>query len=806
MTTARGAAGIRARRDALLADASRRGREFGAEFSAILDSAVADVLAAVGDRDIAVVALGSYARRELCPGSDVDILLLHVGRSDIAEVADALWYPLWDAGLILGHATRTRRESLKLAAEDLETLTALLDGRVVAGAAGAEADALIDGARALARRTPGLVDALRQASAVRRLRPGPVAEMSEPNLKDGAGGLRDAQSLAWAGWGIDGPGGLAGLTEAGALLPGDAEFLDDATARLLDLRVALHRVTGGRSDVLALQDHDAVADLLGFSDADAMVRSLAAAARRVAWLSQDALDRLADAAPRRTRFGRRRPQAGEGTTPSDSPGGSDSFAVVDGRLTLRDHAPRDASTLLRLARAAAEEGRPIDRAALVAFRDVDEPVWSPEERADFLAILGSGRAAVDGFEALDHEDLVARILPEWTDVRFRPQRNPYHRFTVDRHLIETVAEASTLLAEATGVEREAVDALEHPDLLLLGALLHDIAKGQPGDHAVVGAHTARAIARRLGYAPALADTLAWLVQDHLFVADTATRRDLADPVTISRCVGRVGTPERLRLLTLLTIADSRATGPAAWGPSKAALVRELHERTLAALTGAAPDAAVSAPEPDLPLGDLAGSEVVVVWEELDHGQLRCTVGAPDRPGLLAGVAGALSIEGFDIISAEGHSLDGGRAGEVFVGWDKFDRLADVAGRAHAEQTITRVLAGEVGVATALAERRDVYQSAAQELIRDPTVRIRIAQDESDDATVVEVFAPDQVGLLATIAAVFAGLGLDVRVARVATTGEHAVDVFYVQEAGGKVTDVGRVAALRASLVAALRRD
>lgn len=806
MTAARGAAGIRARRDALLADASRRGREFGADFAAILDEAVADVLAAVGDHDIAVVALGSYARRELCPGSDVDILLLHVGRSDIAEVADALWYPLWDAGLILGHATRTRRESLKLAEADLETLTALLDGRVVAGSAVAEADSLIEGARALARRTPGLVDALRQASALRRLRPGPVAEMSEPNLKDGAGGLRDAQSLTWAGWGLDGPGGLTGLTEAGALLPGDAEFLDDATAQILDLRVALHRVTGGRSDVLALQDHDAVADLLRFPDADAMVRSLAAAARRVAWLSQDALGRLADAVPDRTRLGRRRRPANDRSKPWQSRGPSDPFVIVDGRLTLGSHTPADASTLLRLARAAAEQGRPIDRAALVAFRGVAEPTWSPDERADFLAILGSGRTAVDGVEALDHEDLVARILPEWSDVRFRPQRNPYHRFTVDRHLVETVAEAASLLADATGVERDAVDALEHPDLLLLGALLHDIAKGQPGDHSMVGAHTARAIALRLGYDEDLADTLAWLVQDHLFLADTATRRDLADPVTISRCVDRVGTSERLRLLTLLTIADSRATGPAAWGPSKAALVRELYERTLAALTGSAPDATLSAPDPDLPLDDLSGSEVVVVWEELDHGQLRCSVGAPDRPGLLAGVAGALSIEGFDIISAEGHSLDGGRAGEVFVGWDKFDRLADAAGRAHAEQTITRVLTGEVGVATALAERRVVYRSAGPDVIGDPTVRVRIAQDESDDATVVEVFAPDEVGLLATIAAVFADLGLDVRVARVATTGEHAVDVFYVQEAGAKVTDVGRVAALRSSLVAALRRD
>ncbi len=803
MTATQGAAWIRAQRDVLVADPTRRGRAFGEAFSAVIDTAIADVLAAVGGHDVAVVALGSYARRELCPGSDVDVLLLHDGRTDIAEVADALWYPLWDAGVVLGHATRTRKESIKLAEGDLDTLTGLLDARVVAGAATADARDLIEGGRRVASRRATLVRDLLNATMVRRRRPGPVAEMSEPNLKEGAGGLRDVHALVWAGWSRGGAGGLVALIEAGALLPGDGEFLDDATTRLLDIRVGLHRMTGGRSDVLALQDHDGVARLLGFDDADAMVRSLAATARRVAWLAQDALSRLADEPPPRRRFGRARLTGAANGVASAAP---EPFPVVKGRLTLGDTGAADAATLLRLARTAAERGLGIDRATLVAFRDVGEPEWSPVQLEDFLAVMQSGRRVVEVFEALDHEDLVRRILPEWGDVRFRPQRNAYHRFTVDRHLLETVAEANDLLTDATGVERDAVDALDHPELLVLGALLHDIAKGQPGDHAVVGARTASDLARRIGLDEDRAETLGWLVLDHLFMADTATRRDLADVVTIERCAERVVTPERLRLLTLLTIADSRATGPAAWGPAKAALVRELYERTLARLTGADVGAAVSVPDVDLPLEDLNGTAVVVVWEQLEHGQLRCSVGASDRPGLLAGVASALSIEGFDIIAAEGHSLAGGRAGEVFVGMDQFDRLGDAAGRDHAERTINRVLSGELSAAAALAERRAVYTAVRPETLVDPGVRIRIAQDESDDATVVEVFAPDDVGLLATIASVFADLELDVRVARVSTTGEQAVDVFYVQDAGEKVTDPERVAGLRASLLAALRRD
>ncbi|MBK5289335.1 MAG: ACT domain-containing protein, partial [Acidimicrobiia bacterium] len=678
------------------------------------------------------------------------------------------------------------KECLRLADRDLNTLTGLLEARVVAGGAKGDGRRLIDEARTLAATRPELVTELLNAARVRRLRPGPVAEMLEPNLKEGAGGLRDVQSLVWAGWTLGGAGGLAALTQRGALLPGDAEFLDGATALLLDVRIGLHRVTGGRSDVLALQDHDAVAELLGYEDADALVRAVAAAARRVAWLTNDALSRFPDSTAARARFGR----IGRRNRATGSDRGDELLPVVDGRLMLGEGDHADVSTLLRLSRVAAERGVAIDRAALVAFRDVGEPEWTAGQRDDFLAILRSGAAMIDVFLALDHEDLVSRILPEWAEVRFRPQRNAYHRFTVDRHLIETVAEVNTVLAEATGVERDAADSLEHPDLLLLGALLHDIAKGQPGDHAVVGARTAREIAARLGYREPEEATLEWLVLDHLLIADTATRRDLSDPVTIARAAERVATPERLRLLTLLTIADSRATGPAAWGPGKAALVRELYERTLAALTGS--EVMESLPDADLPIDELEGVDVVVVWEHLDDDQLRCSVGAPDRPGMLARVAGALSLEGFDIASAEGHSLAGGRAAEVFVGTDRFDRLRDGPGRDRADATIRRVLAGEVAVAAALDERREVYAQSSDQHT-ESGVRIRIAQDESHEATVVEVFAPDEIGLLATIASVFGTLGLDVRVARAATTGEQAVDVFYIQDAGRKVTDVARVA-------------
>ncbi len=774
---------VRAARDALIQDSTRRGWGFGRALADLVDGAMVAVVGEVGARGIGVLALGSYGRRELCPGSDLDVLLLHDGRADVDAVADALWYPLWDAGFVLGHATRTVQETVKLAERDLETLTGLLDPRWIGGALETESRGLVAAVRRIARRhRVEVIDQLADASTIRRVRPGPISEMLEPNLKDGAGGLRDLHALSWAAWcGID------------ALGTDDRDALRAANDVLLDVRVGLHRATGGRSDVLALQDQDAVAELLEFADADELIREVAAASRRVAWIAGDVWSRERHASSRPRRRGGAQSEA-------VAPGVVD----IDGRIAITSDAFVDGALVLRVARVAAETGQPIDRDALARLRLTAAPVWNDATRADLIAVLRSGRQGIDVFEALDVENLVSRILPEWERIRFRPQRNAYHRFTVDRHLLETVAEAAELLTGEMDTEAGVAAELDHPELLVLGALLHDIAKGQPGDHAITGSAVARDVGDRLGLPGPLVETLTWLVLEHLLMADTATRRDLAEPVTIEQFALRVATPERLRLLRLLTVADSRATGPAAWGPGKAALVRELYDRTLALWQGRTAPASVGAAS--APIDAVAGPGVVVVWETLADGRLRATVGAPDHPGLLAGVAGALSLEGFDIAAAEGHTVAAGQAAEVFIGTDRFDRLGDEAGRVRAADTIRRVLRGEGSLADDLRARREVYARPSHTAVRDDSIRIRVEQDASQDATVIEVFAPDEIGLLATVAAVFGALDFDVRVARVSTTGDQAVDVFYVQDHGRKVTDPRRIAGLRRALVRALTGD
>ncbi|MGH8986845.1 MAG: [protein-PII] uridylyltransferase [Acidimicrobiia bacterium] len=815
---------LRAARARVVEDASLGGAAFGRALTDVIDGAITEMLAGIEPPGRwCLVALGSYARRELCPGSDLDVMFLTDGH-DAGDGVTSLWYPLWDAGFVLGQSTRTVKEALALADADLDALTALLEPRTVGGDAGLCAD-LADRARRLAqRRRKRLVHALAAAADARADRPGPVAEMLEPNLKDGAGGLRDIQAVEWAGYAL-GPGGSSTLAERGYLQPDDTARLDTARAVLLDARVALHRTTGSRSDLLALQDQDAVAVALGKGSADDLVRQISSAARAVTWIATDVWSRLrtAERGPG-GRLARRDHRLTEGVV------------LREGRVRVTPDAEVDAALVLRAAAAAAARGVDLDRDALERFRlELSEPAWGAAERDEFVALLGTGRDAVPVLEALDHVGVLERLLPEWARVRALPQRNAYHRFTVDRHLLEAVAECAALLADE-GLDGD-VARRARLDVLLLGALLHDIGKGLPGDHSTVGADMARTVAARIGVDAGGVETLGWLVQRHLLLAETATRRDLSEEGTITRFGRTVGDAERLDLLYALTVGDSRATGPAAWTPTKAALVRELFVRTdslleqgvvdsplaaerRAALTrllgeheaeaflDAMPPAYTAAFDPEIAAHHrvmLSTGRLTVEWSELADGQFECTVVAPDRTGLLATVAGVLALSGFDIRAAAGYSHSDGMALEVFTGVDRFGRLADAAGRQEVVGTLDRALDGELALEERLLERARRYRRPATPA--GVGVEVLVDLEASDFAAVVEVHAPDDVGLLARVAAVFAELGLDVSLAMVATLGERVVDVFYVRDANGeKVRDEGVLDRLRHALDQRLTGD
>jgi len=829
---------LRDARATLFADTELRGRAFGEALAAAVDEALIDVFEELGrDGDVALVALGSYGRRELCPGSDIDVLLVHDLRGrkhadTVRDMTEKLWYPLWDAGFVTGHGARTVKESVALAEDDIDALTSLLDIRFVAGAAALAADLERRVREHAARRRARVLTVLSSAVDYRRQRPGAIAEMLEPDLKEGGGGLRDVQSLEWCGWVLGEPGGTNTLIERGLTTESDLARVESGRELLLDIRVALHRVTNTRSDRLALQEQDAVAAQLGFSDADALVHDLASAAREIAWIAADVWSSVPG-----VREGSRAEQ-------TDRP-------VAAGVRIRNDrvHIEADpdgfvpALRTIEAACAAAEEELAFDRASLAGLRRTRQPTWDVWQRAGFVRLLRCGRRAVPVFEALDHEGVLALLLPEWEHVRSRPQRNAYHRYTVDRHLLEAVAQCAKLLdagerPRGSGWEYD-VDAVvaracRRPELLLLGALLHDIAKGRPGDHSEVGEATAEQVVRRMGFDSEAREILPWLVRNHLVMAEVATRRDLSDASVADNVAAMCsGDAERLRLLYLLTIGDSKATGPAAWSPSKAALVRDLFVKAAtaiergeakavaedrrhaldevlgaeaaAAFLGRMPDQYVLAFDVETMRAheSLMRASLVVRCEPLDAGHVTVTVVADDRPGLLATLAGALAISGLDVIEASLFGTTDGQALDVFRTADPFGRVADDDG-ARVMRTIERALAEELDLANRVDERRRAYSGMQERGTAD--VRVEIDADESETDTVVEVHADDDVGLLYRLACAFSELALDVRIAKVATLGRRVVDVFYVRDANGnKIDDPETIELLRTALVRHLTR-
>ncbi len=806
---------------------------FGAALAAAVDGSLAEAFGDLGrSGDVALVGLGSYARRELCPGSDVDVLLVHNlrGRRSVDAVrsmTEQLWYPLWDAGFVTGHGARTIKESLALADDDRDALTALLDIRLIAGSVELARELELKARELAVRRQARILPLLGEAADVRRVRPGVIAEMLEPDLKEGAGGLRDVQSLEWAGFALGPPGGSATLVELDFLTAADLARVEAGRELLLDVRVALQRVTGGHSDRLALQEQDAVAAQLDFASADVLVHDLAHAAREIAWIAGDVWSRVRD-------------MLGTGAKPAPDRALARGVWLRSGRVHIDTDADGSIPALrtLEAACAAAELAVPFDRTSLARLRATGAPTWDVWQRAGFVRLLRSGHDAVPVFEALDHEGVLTRLLPEWEQVRSFPQRNAYHRYTVDRHLLEAVARCAQLLdagetrsgpGQEVDVDAVVARALRRPELLLLGALLHDIAKGRPGDHSEVGERTAEAIVRRMGFDSEAREILPWLVRNHLLMAEVATRRDLSDAsVADNVAAACAGDPERLRLLYLLTIGDSQATGPAAWSPSKGALVRDLfikaataiergeakvvaadrrealHQRLGDARAGAflarLPEEYVLAFDVDTMCMHeaLLADSPTVRCERVDGGHVVITVVAGDRPGLLVTLAGALTVCGVDVLEARLFGTTDGYALDVFRGADPFGRVADDDG-ARVIETIERALAGELDLAARVDERRRAYAPISKPA--PPEIRVDVSSEESETDTVVEVHADDDVGLLYRLASAFTELSLDVRIAKVATLGKRVVDVFYVRDSRAhKIDDPDAVAHLRATLI------
>jgi [protein-PII] uridylyltransferase len=719
---------------------------------------------------VALAAVGSLARRDGGPLSDFDLVLLHqtraLGAQDLTELADRLWYPIWDQGVKLDHSVRTVNQCRTVAGADLSAAVGLLDISYVAGeedVVNAAKSTVAHDWRANARtRLPQLQEQV----ASRHSRQGDLAHLLEPDLKEARGGLRDMtvlRALA-AAWLADRPHGA----------------VDAAYEKLLDVRDAVHVVTGRGRDRLAREDHDASAALLGYTDSDQLLTDVSTSARVIAYSLDGTLRRAAQAQRARTlRVGPRRPRL--------TPLGYGLF-LSDGEAVLGPgvEPANNPLLILRAALVAARNNVSIAPTTLANLAASCPPIptpWPPAALAIFGDLLATGPGLVAVWEGLDLAGVVERWIPEWSAVRSRPQRNAVHRHTVDRHLIETVVRASGLLREVS-----------RPDLLLLAALLHDIGK-IPGarDHSEAGAPIADLVLRRLGVGDEDRTLVVQLVREHLTLIDLATRRDVDDPQTIamvSRAVGR--SLANLDLLRALTEADASAAGPAAWTDWRANLLEKLVTTARAALSDRAPHP-VSFETVTVPAdvqGQIAIGQPVVVITPLG-GAHRVDVYDRDRLGLFADTAGLLAAQGHIVRSAVVRTVDGIAANEWHVetpGGGAPDEGALVRG-------LIRLAGGDREPLAMLARRRRASASDSSRASSGSPgqTRAMVISHASESATVIEVRAADRPGLLHDIGITLSRASLSVRSAHIATYAGQALDTFYVTEFGGRPLPPARVA-------------
>ncbi len=710
---------------------------------------------------IALVAVGAYGRQEPALGSDLDLVLVHDGKQSpkaIAAIADRIWYPVWDSGIGLDHSVRTIAEAISVADSDLKAAMGLLDARHVAGDGALSAE-LSTQVRARWRAKAGSrLPELAEAVAERERVNGEVAFLLEPDLKESRGGLRDITAVR-------------ALATAWVADPPSDEVLA-AGVVLLDVRGELHRRTG--RDRLLLQEQPAIADALGLPDFDVLARNVADAGRTVAYSWNTAWYRASRSIKPRRWGGRKVVRRGldEGVVEHD---GEVTLAVAADPAT-------DPVLVLRAARAAAVADIRMTPHTLerLATESAPMPVpWPQEAREAFVGMLAAGPPAVAVVEALDHAGILMKLLPDWEHVRSRPQHNPYHRFTVDRHLVEAATNAAALTRTVA-----------RPDLLLIGTLLHDIGKGLPGDHSVVGAQIADRIGASMGFDEADRAALVTIARHHLLLPDTATRRDLEDPATAEFVASVVSDPMVLDLLAAVAEADGRATGPTAWSPWKAGLIADLVRRVKAELAGTT-DGAVReqarqlSPE-QLALMNRGGDELVVTVEPDHHGALVIATG-PDQVGLMSAVTGAVALHRLDVRRASA-AVSSAPTRRALIELSVQPRHGDAlppAGRLTAD--IAAALAGEGRpLSERLAERDRAYPSRRRGLPpAPPEVRF---EDRSTDSTVVEVRALDGPGVLHRVVEALVGAGLDIRTAIVSTIGADVVDSFYVRTPDGRLPD------------------
>jgi [protein-PII] uridylyltransferase len=739
----------------------------------------------VSENQVALAAVGGFGRGELSPGSDLDIVIIHSGAIPaelLSEFVNGILYPLWDAKLRdaklreshplkIDHSVRTRSEIRVAAASDLRVALGLLDIRLICGSADLVGAVQLDALESWRRNSQKRLPELEQSLIERHQRAGELAYLLEPDLKEARGGLRDIAALRAIA--------LSGVFTL------QMERVTAAESFLLGVRDALHTVSGRDRDRLLFQEQDKVAQLLQFSDADALMSAVAQSARSV--------DYMLDATWYRLKH-KGRDGAGRFLKRIRSSAISRDVSVSSGEVTIATDADFDLDPVvgLRAAASAAQLGLPISMESLgrlaKALSDgagqLSNP-WPREARENLISLIGAGTAMVQIFESLDQEEILFHWLPEWRAVRSLPQRNVLHRHTVDRHMVETAVHAAALTRQ-----------VHRPDLLLFAALFHDIGKGSADDHSIRGAELIESIAKRIGFSDEDTATIQLLIRHHLLLSATATRRDLDDPVTISSVAQLIPDLQSLELLHALSIADGEATGRAAWSDWKASLVADLVRRVGIAITD---NTIAQQPELSEDQKERAQSGGVSVSVTDRHETYALEIILPDRTGLLSIVAGVLNLLRLDVRSARTKSLGESAVMEWIVIPDPH---APKLTEKRLMQELLAALESKGTLANRIQERISAYAQLPSIPVPEPVVET--FPDAATAATVIEVRSHDRPALLFGIGDAITRCSIDIRSAIVTTLGAEAIDTLYVTEIGGGALTTTRADEVAQRLRAALK--
>jgi len=811
---------------------------------------------------IAILATGGYGRRVMAPYSDVDLMFLHAHKLTprIEQLVEFVLYALWDLGLKVGHATRSIEEALRRAKGDVTICTSLLESRWIWG----------DKALAQTFRTrffdevvagsgPAYVEAKLAERDQRHERVGDARYVLEPNVKDGKGGLRDLQTLFWIAkylYRVDSVTELVGL---GVLTNEDAREFKKAETFLWTVRSHLHYLAGRPEERLTFDVQSDLGVRMGYADragvrgVERFMKHYFLTAKTIGNLTRVLCAVLEDQHKKKPRF--RLPGFGRRKSIK-----IDGFKVDGDRLTVDspDVLTENPVNMVRLFREAHYNALDIHPEAIRLVKQSLKKVnkaarENAEANAYFMDILTAPKRNPDStLMGMNESGLFGKFLPDFGRVVAQMQYDMYHVYTVDEHTIRAIGilhriEAGELLDDHP-YSSKIIHEVQSRRVLYLAVLLHDIAKGRGGDHSELGAQIAKRVGPRMGLEPWETETVSWLVLHHLLMSNTAFKRDIDDPKTISDFTDIVQSPERLRLLLILTAVDIRAVGPKVWNAWKAGLLRDLYDNAQAALSGGVDkdrrktrieraQSRLQEALQDWPAADLAsfvetappgywlthdtqtqaahaaliqdakksGEDVVIQFENDDErAATQVTIYTSDHPGLFASIAGAMALAGASVVGAKISTFLDGTALDVFwVQDDQGGPFQDEQRGNRLKQRIQRAMRGEILPARELAAARNAAVPSRTKVFTVPP-RVLIDNNASTNHTVIEINGRNRLGLLLDLTAILTAQGLQISNAIISTYGERAVDVFYVKDIFGlKINSDTKLTKIRKALTDAL---